>query len=253
MLMEERYKKIIDLVNEHGSMRVTQLSQICEVTEETIRRDLAKLESDEKIVRSHGGAVSIQDKHHEIPYDKREVINAEEKKSIAAEAVRLVLPGDRIYLDASTTAWYMAAIIPNIVVTVLTNSIKVALELSEKDRIEVIVIGGTLSQHTLSFIGPLSERSLESYFVDKAFISCKGIDMKRGLSDSNELQARLKQKIMALSDKVYLLADSSKFGVHAFTRVSEIKAVHALITDKTTTKELIQELNEFGVNVIVSE
>ncbi|WP_088105221.1 DeoR/GlpR family DNA-binding transcription regulator [Halalkalibacter urbisdiaboli] len=252
MLIEERYKKIVDLVNEHGSMRVTQLSQICNVTEETIRRDLAKLEAEEKLVRSHGGAVSIQERQVEIPFDRREITNVEQKKKIAAEAVKLIYPNERIYLDASTTAWYTASIIPNIPLTVLTNSIKVALELSEKDRIDVIVIGGSLSQSTLSFIGPLAERSLENYFVDKAIISCKGIDLTRGLSDSNEMQARLKQKVMSLADKIILMADYSKFGVNAFTKVGAITSIHSIITDESTAEDVVIELKEKDIDVIVA-
>lgn len=101
-------------------------------------------------------------------------MNAEEKRRIAEEAVKQIQPHDRILLDASTTAWYMASILPDIPLTILTNSIRVATELAGKEKIEVISTGGQLLQRSLSFVGPLAERSLESYYVDKLFFSSQG-------------------------------------------------------------------------------
>ncbi|MDF2714942.1 MAG: DeoR family transcriptional regulator [Paenibacillus sp.] len=217
MLVAERYEKIVQLVGERGSIRVSELSELCDVTEETIRRDLDRLEQAGRLRRSHGGAVSVKEQQPEIPYFEREVTHAEEKRRIAQEAVKLISPMERILLDASTTAWYMAANLPDIPLTVLTNSIKVATELAGKDKIEVISTGGILASRSLSYVGPLAERSLEAYHVDKVFLSCKGVHLERGISESNELQARLKQKMIGMADRVILLADSSKFGVQAFT------------------------------------
>ncbi len=138
MLVAERYDKIVSLVNERGSIRVSELSELCGVTEETIRRDLDRLEQQGKLRRSHGGAVSVKETQAETPYFEREVMHQEEKKRIAKAAVARIEPHDRIALDASSTAWYMASILPDVPLTVLTNSIKVALELSSKEKIEVI-------------------------------------------------------------------------------------------------------------------
>src|SRR5690606_2933908 len=137
MLALQRYEIITKIVNERGSVRVSELSEICGVTEETIRRDLERLESQGRLRRSHGGAVSLNDEQQEIPFFEREITNVMEKKAIAQEAVKHVSEGDSIILDASSTAWYMASILPNMRLTVLTNAIKVALELSSKDKIEV--------------------------------------------------------------------------------------------------------------------
>lgn len=143
MLVAERYEKIVSLVNERGSIRVSELSDLCQVTEETIRRDLDRLEQAGRLRRSHGGAVSVKDAatHPEIPYAVREITNADEKKRIALEAIKRIQPKDRILLDASSTAWYMATDVPDVALTVLTNSIKVATELSSKEKIEVISTG----------------------------------------------------------------------------------------------------------------
>ncbi|WP_096189957.1 DeoR/GlpR family DNA-binding transcription regulator [Evansella halocellulosilytica] len=253
MLAEERYKKIVALVNDRGSIRVSELSRAFGVTEETIRRDLGKLEEEGRLTRSHGGAVSVETNESEIPYFKREILNVEEKKSIAMEAIHLISEEDRIFLDASTTAWYVAASLPNIKLTVLTNSMKVALELSEKENINVICMGGSLTTISLSFVGTLAEKALDYYFIDKAFISSKGIDLKRGLSDSNDLQARLKQKVIELSEKVYYMADYSKFGKRALTKVSDINKIDSVITDKNTEETIVQSLKENGVHVITAK
>ncbi|QHW33852.1 DeoR/GlpR transcriptional regulator [Paenibacillus rhizovicinus] len=253
MLVAERYEKIVGLVNERGSIRVTELSELCRVTEETIRRDLDRLEQAGRLRRSHGGAVSVKDapSQPEIPYAEREITHAEEKRRIAEEAVKLIRPKDRILLDASSTAWYMATILPDLPLTVLTNSIKVAMELSGKERIEVISTGGTLAQRSLSYVGPLAERSLDAYHVDKVFFSCKGVHLERGISESNELQARIKQKMLGMADDIVLLADASKFGVQAFTHVAELGEVHRIITDRRVPQETLGALAERSISVSV--
>lgn len=250
MLAAERYDRIVEMVNESGSMRVSELSDHCRVTEETIRRDLDRLEQAGRLKRSHGGAVSIKDDQPEIPYRVRETTHAEEKKRIAQAALAMIRPGDRILLDASTTAGYMAANMPDIPLTVLTNSIQVATELSSKDKIEVISTGGQLAQRSLSFVGPLAERSLETYHVDKLFLSCKGVHLDGGgISESNELQARLKQKMVGISDQVILLADASKFGVRAFARVTGLNAVHAVILNEQPDGDLMKRLKDYDIQI----
>lgn len=252
MLVAERYEKIVSLVNERGSIRVSELSELCQVTEETIRRDLDRLERAGRLQRSHGGAVNVKETtlQQEIPYAVREITNAEEKKRIAREAIKRISPKDRILLDASSTAWYMAAEVPDIELTVLTNSIKVATELSSKEKIEVISTGGILAQRSLSFVGPLAERSLDAYYVDKVFLSCKGVHLERGISESSELQARIKQRMIGMADEVVLLADSAKFGVQSFTHVADLSQVDVMITDRRMPKDAIEQLESRGVTVI---
>jgi len=250
MLVAERYSKIVRIVNERKSVRVAELSEICNVTEETIRRDLDKLEKEGKLIRSHGGAVSMSDSQLEIPYFERETSHVEQKERIAEEAVKHIQPGDRIALDASSTAWFITRIIPDIPITVLTNSIKVCMELSGKGQIEVLATGGILSPRSLSFVGPQAVRTLDTYHVDKAFISSKGVHMQRGISESNELQAIVKQKMISIADSVYLLADYSKFGLQAFAQVANWDSIDTVITDNQTKTEDLNQLKEKPVTVI---
>ncbi|MCO0597518.1 DeoR/GlpR family DNA-binding transcription regulator [Peribacillus butanolivorans] len=251
MLVVERQRKIVELVNERLSIRVSELSDVFNVTEETIRRDLERLEKEELLRRSHGGAVSIEKNNMETPYTEREILNSTEKKVIALEGVKLINPGDQIVLDASTTAWFMAKELEDMPLTVITNSIKVAIELSKKEHVKVISTGGMLLPKSLSYAGPLAERSLDNYFVNKAFISCKGVHLDEGLSDSNEWQALLKKKMLQIADKTILLADSSKFGVRTFVQIAKINQIDEIITDSKLSGDYINELNEKNINLNV--
>ena len=251
MLVAERHQKIIELVNERKSIRVSELSQIFSITEETIRRDLEKLEKQKRLIRSHGGAVSVNASSvSEVSYLEREITNVKEKKQIASEAIKQVVEGDKIILDASTTAWYMAKELPDVNITVLTNSIKVATELSTKKEITVISTGGILRSKSLSNVGPLAESSLESYHVNKAFISCKGFHLEHGLSEASEQQARIKELMVNSADTVYIMVDYSKFGAQAFTRFSDIDSINYVITDSQVDQQTVQQLTDRSVQII---
>ena len=251
MLVAERQQKILDLVNEKKSIRVTQLSKIFSVTEETIRRDLEKLELDQKLARSHGGAVSISPSNSmELSFSEREVKNIKEKKEIAYKAVKQVVEGDEIVLDASSTAWYMAKALPDLPLTVITNSNRVVLELSSKKQINVISTGGTLVSKSMSFIGPLAESTFDTYHVSKAFISCSGLHVKHGISESDEMQARIKNIMMQSADTVYILIDHTKFDVKAFFRLSSVDVADYIITDSKANEEIIEQLEEKSIHVI---
>jgi len=251
MLVAERHQQIIELVNKRKSIRVTELSKIFSITEETIRRDLEKLEKQGKLMRSHGGAVSIESSMDlETSYAEREITNVKEKRQIAREAIKFVNKDDKIILDASTTAWYMARELPDLNITVLTNSIKVATALSTKRNITVISTGGLLRPESLSYVGPLTESSLKSYHVHKAFVSCEGFHLKHGLSESSEQQARVKEKMLQIADTVYMMVDYSKFGVQAFSRFSHLDEIDYVITDQQTKDETVQLLCEKSLKVI---
>lgn len=251
MLAKERQRKIVEIVNEKSSVRVSELSKEFSVTEETIRRDLEKLEAAQLLQRSHGGAVSIMKDQQELSYTEREIMHAKEKKEIAIEAVKLIDLGDRIVLDASTTAWYMARELPNMPLTVITNSIKVATELSVKDQVKVISTGGMLLAKSLSYGGPLAEQSLNNYHVDKAFISCKGVSVEKGLSDSNEWQALVKKKMIEIATKTIVLVDSSKFDIQTFMHIANLDQIKEVITDQQISQKQHESLLKHNLKVTI--
>ncbi|GAB2699357.1 DeoR/GlpR family DNA-binding transcription regulator [Paenibacillus thermoaerophilus] len=251
MLAAERLQRIVEWVNERGSMRVTELAEVCGVTEETIRRDLDRLENEGKLKRSHGGAISIREEERDAPFREREIRHREQKEEIARTVAGWIRPKERIILDASSTAWYVATMLPDMPLTVLTNSMMVATALDAKPQIEVICTGGTLAKGYYSFVGPLAERSLETYHVDRAFISCKGINAERGVSESSELEAIVKRKMIEIADSVVLLADASKIGRQAFAQIADLSRISQIVTDRRIAPEQRAALEAAGVQVTV--
>src|SRR5699024_6765680 len=146
--------------------------------------------------------------------------------------------------------WYMAKELPDIQITVLTNSIKAAMELSVKKQITVISTGGSLLPKSLSFVGPLAESSLDEYHVNKAFISCKGLHMDRGLSESNEQQARIKKKMINGGDIVCVMADHTKLGIQACSGFGDLGVIDRSRTDQKVADTVVQQLEDNNLDLI---
>jgi DeoR/GlpR family transcriptional regulator of sugar metabolism len=251
MLAIERQHEILTLLDSQGSIRVGKLAKRFEVTEETIRRDLHLLQDQGKLQRSHGGAVPVDLGSREIPHWQREAENVEEKRAIGKEAASRVEEGDTILLDASSTAWFMAQYLEDISVTVLTNAVQVAMALARHQNIRIIHTGGTLSRASLSFQGPIAERTLDEFHVDKLFLSCRGLDAARGLSDANDVHAVLKRKMVAIADRKILMLDHSKFGKRALTLIATLDAFDELITDTQADQAMLDGARELGLAVSV--
>lgn len=250
MLVAVRHEKIVTTLNEKKTIRVSELSKLCGVTEETIRRDLEKLEGLGKLSRIHGGATLLKDEEEELSHYQREVINKKEKMSVAKEAVKYIEENDIVFLDASSTALYLARFIPNMKLTVLTNSIQICNEFSSRSNIQVICTGGLLSQNSMSFVGPLTLQTLESYHVNKTFFSCKGVHEEWGISDSNELQALVKRKVMHMADKKYLLLDHTKLDKKAFANIEKIDEIDVLIIDACATDESLMAFEKKQIQIV---
>ncbi|WP_153730471.1 DeoR/GlpR family DNA-binding transcription regulator [Sporosarcina obsidiansis] len=253
MLAGVRHHKIKEMVDERGTIRVTELSQMLGVTDETIRRDLERLEGQGKLIRTHGGAMSTKQEEDDVPHFQREVINKDEKISVAKEAIKLIEEGDIIFLDASSSALYLARLIPDMRLTVLTNSIQICVVLSGHSKIQVISTGGNLSSRSMSYVGQVALNTLDSYYVDKLFFSCKGLDEDWGISDGNELQALVKQKIIERATKRILLLDHSKLGKKAFARIAGCSNIDTIIVDSKTEQDQLDFLKEQGTEIVLPE
>lgn len=244
MIAAHRQSEILNQIIVHGSVRVVDLATRYDVTEETVRRDLDKLVETNKIERSHGGAVALEQALDESPHWRREQLNRAEKNAIACEAASLVTKDETIILDASSTAYYLATHLPNIEMVVITNSSKVAQALAGHDAIKVICLGGTQSPNSLSFAGPIAEKTLSEFYADKAFLSCGSIDLSSGLSDTNEFQASLRRQMLDRSERHYLMADFSKFGKPALANFGSLDDIHVVITDTQTPESTCHEIKK---------
>lgn len=252
MLAADRQREIGAMVMREGSVRVDDLAVLFSVARETIRRDLAKLEDAGRVKRSHGGAVRVASSDYASTFSERRIINIEEKRAIASEAIRFVEEGDSIILDASTTTWQMAKLLPDIPLTVLTNSIKVIVELVRCKNIHVIGTGGEFSGSYLAFVGSRAEQAVLGYHVNKVFMSCSGCDLEYGLSDTNELQAELKRKMIKAAASSYLLVDHSKIGVRNLINITNVDSFDHLIIDNALSEEDNAILMEKDVEVHIA-
>ncbi len=246
MIAAERQRRIVQHVIRKGSAKVLELSAMLNVTQETIRRDLEKLEADNKLQRSHGGAIAIEPRFHVTPFGEREVQYVEEKTLIAQRAMRLIVEGDTLLLDSGTTIAQLARILPDMPMTILTNSYHVILELAGKKAITVVAIGGMLDRPSMSYLGPSAEQILGNYFVDKAFFSCKGIDIHRGITEGNEHLSAFKRKMMEHSRMHYLLADHSKFNTKSLAVFAKVQDFDEIITDPSVDRKVVAAFENLG-------
>ncbi len=243
MLARQRHQEILNRVGRAGAVRVAELAQWLNVAEETIRRDLEKLDGEGKLIRTHGGAMPLPEDRREVPFDVRRSKHSAEKESIGAAAARLVSEGDIIALDASSTVYCLARALPDCPLTVLTNSMEVATLLMSRPRIQVVSTGGMLDVASQSFVGSFAEEALSRLHIGKLFLSSKGVDLGRGLSEAADEHARLKRRMLDLADETYLLADHSKFGVKSVVFFADLKDVDVVITDRGVDQAMLPELD----------
>jgi len=246
LLPIDRQRRILELVAQHGSVRTTRVAKILDVTEETVRRDFEKLVQDGHVLRAHGGVARVDADQRDLPLSRREEEQIAEKQVIAGLALPYIKPGDTILFDASTTVLELAKRLVDMRLTVITSALKIAVELENRPSMKVILTGGELSPSSLSCQGELAAKAIEYYNVQKAFISCRGIDVARGLSEANEEQARLKGRMLSAAEHIYLLADHSKFGLKSSYFFGSLEEINTLITDSqpdTATCELLKKAN----------
>lgn len=251
MLAVERQHRILDMLSQSRVVTTARAAKVLAVSEETVRRDFEKLEADGHLSREHGGAVRLDDSRRDLPLDRRETANVAEKEAIAQAALTQIQPGDTVFFDASSTVFHLARLLANLEVTVLTNGLKTAVELGRRPAVEVILIGGVVNHGSLSCQGALTDHVLESYHVQKVFISCRGLDARRGLSEANADQAGLRRKIIKMSDQTIMLADHTKVGLKSSYFFARLADVDTLVTDCAPEAKFKQALKRCGVKLLL--
>lgn len=254
-----RRKKIIEHLWEHDSADVTYLSNLFSVSEMTIRRDLEKLEKDGDVVRVYGGAKIKINSPYEATVEERLNTNKKEKMAIARKAAELIEDGDVIAFDASTTALEVSKLIKNKqMLTVITNNISIAIELSTSVNITTILLGGFLRGTSLSLVGASIKKLLEGKYIDKAFISSRALNFKEGLTDITIEEGEAKQAIIEKANKVYIIADHTKIGKLSFFQVCGKERIDTIITDKLEQlteeqQEILDDFRKSGIDVIIAD
>ncbi len=252
MLAIERKNEILATLQKEKSVLVAQLSQKYQVTEETIRRDLDKLEKEGYVKKTYGGAVLNKNTNVDIPFKIREKTNKKEKQVIASVVSNLVEDGESVMLDSSSTSLIIARDLKNFKgLTVITNSVEILLELSNNKNLTVVSTGGILRESALSLGGKIAENTLVNYNVDKAILSCKGINMDRGITESNSVEAEIKKTMRGCAKKTIWAIDGSKFDNISFVTFTDFRAGDTVVTDRVPDDKWIKYFEERQIELIV--
>ena len=247
MLAIDRHRWLVEELNLRGSLRTAEAAREVGVAEETIRRDFEKLEAEGIIQRTHGGAVRLESDRREFSSGERALQHAPQKRLIARAAAKHLRPGQTVYFDASTTVLELVRTLPEMPLTVVTNSIENALALGDKRDVSCVLVGGGMHPGSLSCTGWAAEKALEIYHLDAAFLSCRGIDPERGFSDASEGQARLKHAVVERAAETFLLADVSKCGVTSSYFFAEGADIDLWIADECPPEHVAASLAARGV------
>jgi len=249
----ERQQHIALSVEEHGRVRVTDLAERFAVSEVTIRKDLRVLETEGRVVRAYGGALAPSRSRSERAFEVRERLQRAEKERIGAAAAALVVDGESIALDASTTALAMARHLKTrggwVHLTVITNGLRIASELAGHRGIAVALPGGFVRWEALSVVGPLGGGLLERVNIQKAFMGAAGFTLETGLSDATEEEAQIKRLIVAAATEVVALVDHTKWGRTAFATFCPLDRLTAVVTDEEAPADMTDELRRRRIAV----
>lgn len=248
--MQARHKQIMEYIEQFDEANVQELAEHCEVSIETIRRDLNKLDKDGLLHRTHGGAVSHKKRDIGRSFTTRQRLNSEAKRSIAENVLEYLQPESVIALDASSTSWNVAQRIPNIPCTVVSSSMRIIYSLSHKPHIKTIATGGIYSEKYDAFYGPLSEQLLSRLKIDLAILSCTGI-ADGAIWESNEINVSLKRKLLTNSKQVFLLVDHSKFERKDLFRIDDLSRIDKLFVNQTLPPSLQDYCLENQIEIII--
>jgi DeoR/GlpR family transcriptional regulator of sugar metabolism len=239
-------------VREAGSVTVAGLEKELGISAATARRDLALLERQGKVKRTHGGAVPPGLTQHEDSFQQRLGEAVEQKKRLARAAATLLEADETVFIDSSTTAYYAARrILAGMSgVTYLTNLVPVMDLFSTADPsgASMVGLGGIFRALTLSFVGPCTIHTIESYLADRAFLSVKGITSEGYLTDINPLEAEVKKAMIRHAERPVLLVDGRKFEQRGFSVIAHVSEVSLVVT-ADARRSHVEALEDLGVDV----
>lgn len=248
MFSGARAEAIRELLKQKKVVTVAELSRRFSVSPSTIRRDLSFLESAHLLKRAHGGAIRWEASLYSASAYEKE--NYREISKIARLALSLIKAKDTIYLDGGLITLALARLLKNdMYLNIVTNSVKIAIELASFSQFNLALTGGNLKFPELTLQGPLSEAVLEHLHVHKSFIDGVAIDSEKGLTADNVLSAQLKQIMIKKADKAFVLASSKNFGKVAFTSVCPLSEIDSIITNKRLSNKILKDLHKHKVEV----
>ena len=237
MLTQQRHEIILKLLKEKGSITVTEVRDLLDTSESTVRRDITALDKEGKLEKVFGGAVEAGQKvtAHEYTVAQKNELNCDAKRKIAEYAASLIEPDDFVFLDAGTTTAHMIDFIRATSAVFVTNAVAHAQRLASRG-FKVILVGGELKSSTEAVVGNQAIRTIQEYHFTKGFFGTNGIDLKRGFTTPDQKEAAVKKKAMEQRQKTYILSDASKFNVISTIKFADLKKAE-IITDHLENKE----------------
>jgi DeoR/GlpR family transcriptional regulator of sugar metabolism len=244
-----RTEMIIGALRETGRVSVSDLSQRTGVSEMTVRRDLAALEQQGLLRRVHGGAAAVS-RAFEPAFDSRTQLHHQRKQRIGERAASLIAPGSTVLVDAGTTTLEVVRQLPNPAgLTVCPLSLQGIAALADRPGIRLLVPGGEVRPREGALCGDLTLGTLERLHFDTLLLSVGGVHPDRGLTDFDLADVAVKRMALAQSDRVVVVADSTKIGAVAFAKIGPVTSAHLLVTDSDADAELVATLTKAGVEV----
>jgi DeoR/GlpR family transcriptional regulator of sugar metabolism len=252
MMPAHRQNLILERLERQSMVRVADLSREFGVTTETIRRDLEQLSDGGLVSRTHGGAVATEALHHDRPFRDRSTQRLDEKSAIARSVVDDIKPGEILGLDASSTSTVLADLLPDVAITVVTNSAAIIQSLGSRPNVTIIATGGVLDPQTMAFTGTIAEATIKRFTFDRLFISCRGIDPKRGVGEASDELARLKQCMIEAASAVYVLADHTKFDRRPAFQCATWDEVDCLVTDESAPAHAVDAIAKLHKTKVIT-
>ncbi len=262
MTPQRRLTLVLDLLSERGSVSVTEVGEALGVSTATVRRDLSVLAEQRLVTRTHGGASALGS-GYELPLQHTVGRQQQAKASIARAVAAMVSPGDSIGVNGGTTTTEVARVLgwtdglqktaegPG--VTIVTNALNIAYELSVREHVKIVVTGGIPRRQSYELVGPLVASSLAQVSLDLAVLGVDGLTARFGATTTHEGEAQASRSLAAVAQRVVVVADSTKLGRATFARILPLAEIDVLVTDVEVAQEVAGELSAAGVKVVVAD
>lgn len=249
---EERRNKIVEIVNKQGKVRVNQLSKMFDISEVTIRNDLAKLESMGMLERVHGGAVSTYRAYYRMSVVDRMKTNENEKRNIAKKVASMISDYETLMISSGTTSLYVLEELKGLKdLTIVTNAVYFSQEVANLRDFNIILLGGILEPKDQLTYGDDVINQLKRYKADKLILSVDGVSSEDGISTYHYLESEINRQMIARAKKTIVVADYTKIGRTSFAHISPLEDIDILVTNHNANEDDIQEIKDRGVEVIL--
>ena len=252
LTLQERRNKIVELINEKGRVSVSELSELFNISVVAIRADLSELEKQGLLARVHGGAITSYKSYYDMSLMQRLNTNTNEKNAIAKKISESVKDSDTLIMNAGTTPIYVMRAIGDKKVTIVTNSIALALEGAQNPNLKIILLGGDVDSNFQFTYGVTALKELEQYTADMFIMSVDGIDPNKGISTFYYQEAEICKAMMQRSNRTTVVADHSKIGRTAFVKISDLSHIDTIVTDYCADKSVVRKLGKKGIEMIES-